>query len=48
MIAGGAGGKAPPANEKFRLLGREDPLEEVMVIHSSILALENPIDRRAW
>ena len=26
----------------------EDPLEEGMVTHSSILALENPLERRAW
>ena len=29
-------------------LGQEDPLEEVMATHSSILALENPVDRGAW
>ena len=29
-------------------LGREDPLEEGMTTHSSILALANPMDRRAW
>ena len=29
-------------------LGREDPLEEGMVIHSSILAWRIPIDRGAW
>ena len=29
-------------------LGREDPLEEVMAIHSSILAGGNPMDREAW
>ena len=29
-------------------LGWEDPLEEEMVTHSSILAIENPMDRRAW
>ena len=28
-------------------LGQEDPLEEGMATHSSILALENPVDR-AW
>ena len=26
----------------------EDPLEEGMAIHSSIFALENPMDRGAW
>ena len=29
-------------------LGPEDPLEEGMATHSSILALENPMDRGAW
>ena len=29
-------------------LGREDPLEKEMVTHSSILSLENPMDRGAW
>ena len=29
-------------------LGREDPLEEEMAIHSSILAREIPMDRGAW
>ena len=29
-------------------LDPEDPLEEGMATHSSILALENPMDRRAW
>jgi len=29
-------------------LGGEDPLEEVMTIHSSILAWRIPMDRRAW
>ena len=29
-------------------LGREDPLEGGMATHSSILGLENPMDRRAW
>ena len=28
--------------------GWEDPLEEEMTIHSSILALNNPMDRAAW
>ena len=31
-----------------RSLGWEDPLEESMATHSSILVLENPIDRGAW
>ena len=29
-------------------LGWEDPLEEGMATHSSILALENPMDRGVW
>ena len=29
-------------------LGREDPLEEEMAIHSSILAWNNPMDRLWW
>ena len=43
-----------PAMEKtqetpqVRSLSQEDPLEEEMATHSSILALENPIERGAW
>ena len=29
-------------------LSQEDPLEEEMATHSSILAGENPMDREAW
>ena len=29
-------------------LGQEDPLEEKMTTHSSILGLENSMDREAW
>ena len=29
-------------------IGREDPLEKGMAIHSSIVCLENPMDRAAW
>ena len=29
-------------------LGQEDSLEEEMATHSSILCLENPVDRGAW
>ena len=29
-------------------LGGEDPLEEEMAAHSSVLAWENPVDRGAW
>ena len=31
-----------------RSLGWEDPLEEGMAIHSSILAWRTPMDRGAW
>ena len=31
-----------------RFLGWEDPLEEGMAIHSSILAWGNPMDREVW
>ena len=33
---------------KVRSLGWEDPLEEDMTTHSSILAWRIPIDRGAW
>ena len=33
---------------QVRSLGQEDPLEKDMATHSSILALENPMDRGAW
>ena len=29
-------------------LGQEDPLEKEMVTHSSILAMENSMDKGAW
>ena len=31
-----------------RSLGWEDPLDEGMVVHSSILAWKVPVDRGAW
>ena len=31
-----------------RLLVKEDPLEKEMATHSSIICLENPMDRGAW
>ena len=39
-----------PAELETRVpsLGLEDPLEKGMVTHSSILGLENSMDRRAW
>ena len=33
---------------QVQFLGQEDPLEKEMAIHSSILCLENPMDRGAW
>ena len=33
---------------RFQSLGWEDPLEEGMATHSSILALENSMGRGAW
>jgi len=33
---------------QFRSLGQEDFLEKGVATHSSILALENPMDRGAW
>jgi len=45
--------KSPPAvagDEEMQVftLGQEDPLEEGMAAHSSILAWRIPMDRRAW
>ena len=42
--------KNPPAMQEtwVRSLGWEDPLEEGMATHSSILAWRTPIDREAW
>ena len=39
---GGSLVKNPPAVQETRGLGGEDPLEEEMAIHSSILAWRNP------
>ena len=33
---------------RVRTQGQEHPLEKGMAIHSSILALGNPMDREAW
>ena len=43
-------GKNPPAMQEtwVRSLGWEDPLEEDMATHSSILAWRIPMDRGAW
>ena len=42
--------KNPPAMRETWVpsLGWEDPLEEGMATHSSILAWRIPMDRRAW
>ena len=42
--------KNPPAMQEtwVQFLGWEDPLEEGMGTHSSILAWRIPIDRGAW
>ena len=41
--------KNPPANAgDLREVSREDPLEEGMATHSSILAWRILMDRRAW
>ena len=42
--------KNPPAVQEtwVRTLGGEDPLEEGMATHSSILAWRIPMDRGAW
>ena len=50
-FTGGSVVKNPPVMQKMPrvwFLGREDPLEEGMATHSSILALENPMDRGVW
>ena len=33
---------------QVQFLGQEDPLEKGMATHSSVLGLENPMDRGAW
>ena len=42
--------KRPPATQEtwVQSLGQEDPLDEGMVTHSSILAWRIPVDRGAW
>ena len=42
--------KNPPAIQEtwLRSLGWEDPLEEGMATHSSVLVWEIPMHRRAW
>ena len=43
-------GKRLPAVRETRVqsLGREDPLEEEVATHSSILAWKIPMDRKGW
>ena len=50
---GGTSGKEPACQfrrheTQVRSLGWEDPLEEAMATHSSILAWRIPMDRGAW
>ena len=47
---GGSDGKESTCNEETwaRPLGWEDPLEEGMATHTSILAWRIPIDRGPW
>ena len=47
---GSSDGKESPAmcETWVRSLGQEDPLEELMATHSSILAWRIPMDRGAW
>ena len=46
----GSAVKNPPVRQEMqvRFLGQEDPLEEGMATHSSILAWRIPMDRGAW
>ena len=49
-FSSGSDGKESTCNvgDWVRSLGWEDPLEEGMAIHSSILAWRIPMDREAW
>ena len=42
--------KSLPAMQEtwVRSLGQEDPLEKKMAAHFSILAWENPMNKRSW
>ena len=49
----GSAVKNPPVMQEMqemrvRSLGQEDPLEEGMATHSTILAWRSPLDRGAW
>ena len=45
---GGTSGKEPIQEMQVQFLGWEDPLEQEMATHSSILAWRNPMDGGAW
>ena len=47
---GGSQVKNPPTMQDtwIQSLGQEDPLEEGIATHSSILAWKNPMNRGAW
>ena len=45
-VPGGSDGKESACNAGY--VGWEDPLEEGVATHSSILAWRIPIDREAW
>jgi len=47
---GGSAVKNPPAMQETQVqsLSQEDPLEEGMATHSSILAWKNSMDRGGW
>ena len=45
---GGASGKEPMQEIQVQFLGWEDPLEQEIATHSSILAWRNPMDGGAW
>ena len=45
---GGSDGKESACDEGDLALGWDDPLEEGMATHSSILAWRIPMDRGAW
>ena len=49
-FSGGSDGKNLPAIQEtwVQSLGQEDPLEEGMAAHSSILAWRIPMDRGIW
>ena len=49
LLGGSDGGELPAMWETWvRSMGWEDPLEEGMATHSSILAWRIPMDRGAW